>query len=119
GNEGVEARQMAGRRQLPLGHPGPELPREVVEHRLDRLPGDVRARQTFAEPLGAGLVAHADHDRVGAGPRAGAMVERLHEGDPERVEGGGHEPHRQYLRVNTFSRSAISTMVSASSSANS
>ena len=131
GQELADRIEVVDGRQLPVRHPGPELVREMGEHHFDGLAGDVRAGCSFAVPLGPGVVAHTHHDRVGAAPFGGAVTERLHERDPERVERGRHESHRRppaafvaaksrkYRRAKTFSRSVISTMVNASSSANS
>src|SRR5437667_9540685 len=91
----------------------------MLEHRLDRLAGDVGAWRSLAEALGPRVVADAHDDGVGPAPLGGAVAEGLDERDAERVERRTDEPHRgvpaavasrKERRVNTFSRSVISTL---------
>ena len=129
--EGREVRRVGERGQLTLDQRRPEIPREVLEHHVDRFPGHVRAGHAFAEALRPRLVTHPHHHRVRPAALRDAVAEGLHEGDAERVEGGGDEPHRapipidvgttsrKYRRANTLSRSVSSMIVSAASSASS
>ena len=95
GQEGGECLQIVGRRHLAVGDPRPQLFRKMVEHGLDRLAGDVGAGRSLTVPLRPDIVAHPHHHRIGPAPFAGAMTERLHERDPQRVQRGRHQLHRR------------------------